>query len=78
MKENRVAFLMLFFGMVLVKRRNASLSDTLSMLPLSGRGRLLALEMDRSGTALWQGLKTGNSLHGDLGHQTFCPADGQA
>jgi len=78
MKEDRVAFLLLFCGMVLVKSRKASLTETMSMLPLSGRGRLLAMEMDRSGAALWQGLKTGTSLPAEPGNQTFCPMDGQA
>ena len=52
MRKDRVAFLLLFCGMVLVKRRGASLSETMSMLPLSRRGRLLAGEMDHGGAAL--------------------------
>ena len=38
MKEDRVVFLLLFCGMVLLKRRKASLAETMSMLPLYGRG----------------------------------------
>ena len=53
MREDRIAFLLLFCGMVVVKRRRTSLAETMSMLPLSGRGRLLAIEMDRTAT-LWQ------------------------
>ena len=78
MKEDRVAFLLLFCGMVVVKRRKSSLAETMSMLPLNGRGRLLANEMDRSGAPLWQGLETGASLHADQTNQTFYPTDGQA
>ena len=77
MKEDRVAFLLLFCGMVLVNRRKASLAETMSMLPLSGRGRLLALEMDRSGEALWHGLKTGPALHAEPDNQTGYPGDDQ-
>ena len=45
MRENRFAFLMLFCGMILVKKDKATLSETMSMLPLYGGARLLAGEM---------------------------------
>ena len=81
MKEDRVAFLLLFCGMVLVKRRKASLAETMSVLPLYGRGRLLAIEMDRSGETLWQGqgleMETGATLPGEPARQTFYPEDTQ-
>ena len=75
MREDRVAFLLLFCGMVLVKRRRADLAETMSMLPLSWRGRLLATEMGHSGAALWQGPRA--SLHPAPGDQTFHPGDGR-
>jgi hypothetical protein len=65
MREDRVAFLLLFCGMVLVNRRKASLAETMSMLPLYGMGRLLAIEM------------AGTSLHAEAGNQTVYPLDGQ-
>ena len=48
MRENRLAFLMLFCGMILVKRDRATLAD-MSMLPLSEGARLLAGEIATPG-----------------------------
>jgi hypothetical protein len=45
MRDDRLAFLLLFCGMILVKRDKATLAETMSMLPLYGSARLLAGEM---------------------------------
>ena len=45
MRDDRLAFLLLFCGMILVKRDKATLAETMSMLPLYGGARLLAGEM---------------------------------
>ena len=45
MKEDRIAFLLLFCGMILVKRQRATMEETMSMLPLYGGARMLAGEM---------------------------------
>jgi len=54
MREDRFAFLLQFCGMVLVTRQKASLAETLAMLPLNGKGRLLARELDPGGADLTQ------------------------
>jgi hypothetical protein len=45
MREDRLAFLLMFCGMILVKREKATLAETMSVLPLYGGARLLAGEM---------------------------------
>ena len=49
MREDRLAFLLLFCGMILVKRDKATLAETMAMLPLYGGARLLAGEMTAAG-----------------------------
>ena len=48
MRDDRFAFLLMFCGMILVKRDKATLSETLSILPLYGGARLLAEELGAS------------------------------
>ena len=48
MREERLAFLLMFCGMILVKREKATLAETMSILPLYGGARLLAGEMGAS------------------------------
>ena len=48
MRENRLAFLILFCGMILVKKDKATVSETMSMLPLDGGALLLAGQMATS------------------------------
>ena len=48
MRDDRLAFLLMFCGMILVRRDKATLSKTLSILPLYGGTRLLAGEMGAS------------------------------
>lgn len=45
MREDRFAFLLLFCGMILVKKDKATLPETMSILPLCGGARLLAGQM---------------------------------
>ena len=45
MREDRFAFLLMFCGMILVKREKATMAETMSLLPLYGGARLLAGEM---------------------------------
>ena len=45
MKEDRIAFLLMFCGMILVKRHKATMEETMSILPLYGGARVLAGEM---------------------------------
>ena len=49
MRDDRFAFLMMFCGMILVKRNKATLEETMSILPLYGGARQLAGEMGASG-----------------------------
>ena len=48
MREERLAFLLMFCGMILVKREKATLAETMSILPLYGGARVLAGEMGAS------------------------------
>jgi hypothetical protein len=45
MKEDRVAFLLLFCGMILVKKDRATLAETVSILPLDSGALRLAGEL---------------------------------
>jgi hypothetical protein len=45
MRDDRLAFLLLFCGMILVKRDKATLAETMSILPLYGGAQLLAGEI---------------------------------
>ena len=45
MRDDRIAFLLLFCGMILVRRHRATMKETISMLPLYGRVRRLGDEL---------------------------------
>jgi hypothetical protein len=50
MKEDRVAFLLLFCGMILVKNDKATIAESLSILPLNGSALQLAGELSTPAT----------------------------
>ena len=50
MRDDRLAFLVMFCGMILVKQEKATLAETMSALPLHGGARVLARKIAGAGS----------------------------